>query len=120
MPKGGAVINTSSIQADTPSPRTAALRDDEGGDPELHRRAGPDARQEGHPSQLRCPRADLDAAHPRHHAAGEGARTSARVWPSDGRASPPELAPVFVLLASDDSSYMAGATVAVTGGKPLI
>ena len=26
----------------------------------------------------------------------------------------------FVLLASDDSSYMAGATVAVTGGRPLI
>ena len=33
---------------------------------------------------------------------------------------PAELAPVFVLLASEDSSYMAGATVAVTGGKPLI
>jgi hypothetical protein len=25
-----------------------------------------------------------------------------------------------VLLASDESSYMAGATVAVTGGRPLI
>ncbi len=38
-----------------------------------------------------------------------------------GRAGQPaELAPVFVLLASEDSSYMAGATVAVTGGKPLI
>ena len=38
-----------------------------------------------------------------------------------GRAGQPaELAPVYVLLASDESSYMAGATVAVTGGKPLI
>jgi len=38
-----------------------------------------------------------------------------------GRAGQPaELAPVYVLLASEDSSYMAGATVAVTGGKPLI
>jgi NAD(P)-dependent dehydrogenase (short-subunit alcohol dehydrogenase family) len=38
-----------------------------------------------------------------------------------GRAGQPaELAPVFVLLASDESSYMAGATVAVTGGRPLI
>ena len=38
-----------------------------------------------------------------------------------GRAGQPaELAPAFVLLASDDSSYMAGATVAVTGGRPLI
>ncbi len=33
---------------------------------------------------------------------------------------PAELAPAYVLLASDDSSDMAGATVAVTGGKPLI
>jgi hypothetical protein len=38
-----------------------------------------------------------------------------------GRAGQPaELAPAFVLLASDESSYMAGATVAVTGGRPLI
>jgi NAD(P)-dependent dehydrogenase (short-subunit alcohol dehydrogenase family) len=38
-----------------------------------------------------------------------------------GRAGQPaELAPAFVLLASNDASYMAGATVAVTGGRPLI
>ena len=55
-----------------PEPATAALRHDQGGDPELHRRAGPDARQEGHPGQLRRPRPDLDAADPGHHAAGEG------------------------------------------------
>lgn len=33
---------------------------------------------------------------------------------------PAEPAPAFVLLASDDGSDTAGATVAVTGGKPLI
>lgn len=33
---------------------------------------------------------------------------------------PAELAPVFVLLASQESSYMSGATVAVTGGMPTI
>jgi len=33
---------------------------------------------------------------------------------------PAELAPVYVLLASDGSSYMAGATVQVTGGMPTI
>jgi NAD(P)-dependent dehydrogenase (short-subunit alcohol dehydrogenase family) len=33
---------------------------------------------------------------------------------------PAELAPVYVLLASDEASYVSGATVAVTGGKPLI
>lgn len=33
---------------------------------------------------------------------------------------PAELAPVYVLLASDDASYVSGARVAVTGGKPIL
>jgi NAD(P)-dependent dehydrogenase (short-subunit alcohol dehydrogenase family) len=38
-----------------------------------------------------------------------------------GRAGQPaELAPVYVLLASDDGSYISGARVAVTGGRPIL
>jgi NAD(P)-dependent dehydrogenase (short-subunit alcohol dehydrogenase family) len=38
-----------------------------------------------------------------------------------GRAGQPaELAPIYVLLASQESSYMSGATVQVTGGMPTI
>jgi NAD(P)-dependent dehydrogenase (short-subunit alcohol dehydrogenase family) len=33
---------------------------------------------------------------------------------------PAEVAPVYVLLASDEASYISGATVAVTGGKPIL
>jgi NAD(P)-dependent dehydrogenase (short-subunit alcohol dehydrogenase family) len=33
---------------------------------------------------------------------------------------PAELAPVYVLLASDDGSYISGARVAVTGGRPIL
>ncbi len=33
---------------------------------------------------------------------------------------PAELAAVYVMLASDEASYVSGATVAVTGGKPII
>jgi NAD(P)-dependent dehydrogenase (short-subunit alcohol dehydrogenase family) len=33
---------------------------------------------------------------------------------------PAELAPIYVLLASQDSSYMTGSTVQVTGGTPII
>jgi NAD(P)-dependent dehydrogenase (short-subunit alcohol dehydrogenase family) len=33
---------------------------------------------------------------------------------------PAELAPVYVLLASDDGSYVSGARIAVTGGKPIL
>jgi NAD(P)-dependent dehydrogenase (short-subunit alcohol dehydrogenase family) len=38
-----------------------------------------------------------------------------------GRAGQPaELAPVYVLLASDEASYVSGARVAVTGGNPIL
>lgn len=38
-----------------------------------------------------------------------------------GRAGQPaELAPIYVLLASDEASYMSGARVAVTGGRPIL
>jgi hypothetical protein len=33
---------------------------------------------------------------------------------------PAELAPVYVLLASDEASYISGARVAVTGGRPIL
>jgi NAD(P)-dependent dehydrogenase (short-subunit alcohol dehydrogenase family) len=33
---------------------------------------------------------------------------------------PAELAPIYVLLASDDGSYVSGARVAVTGGRPIL
>jgi NAD(P)-dependent dehydrogenase (short-subunit alcohol dehydrogenase family) len=33
---------------------------------------------------------------------------------------PRELAPIYVMLASDEASYVSGATVAVTGGKPIL
>lgn len=33
---------------------------------------------------------------------------------------PRELAPIYVMLASDEASYVSGATMAVTGGKPIL
>jgi hypothetical protein len=38
-----------------------------------------------------------------------------------GRAGQPAgLAPAYVLLASDEASYMTGALVPVTGGRPML
>ena len=34
-------------------------------------------------------------------------------------ASPAELAPLYVFLATDDSSYISGEVIGATGGKPL-
>ena len=33
---------------------------------------------------------------------------------------PKELAPAYVLLASDEASYISGAIIPVTGGKPIL
>lgn len=41
-------------------------------------------------------------------------------YPMERPAQPKELAPVYVMLATDEASYVSGATVAVTGGKPII
>jgi len=40
--------------------------------------------------------------------------------PLERPARPAELAPVYVLLASDEASYVSGARIAVTGGKPIL
>ncbi len=40
--------------------------------------------------------------------------------PLERAGQPAEVAPVFVLLASDEGSYVSGARIAVTGGKPIL
>jgi NAD(P)-dependent dehydrogenase (short-subunit alcohol dehydrogenase family) len=40
--------------------------------------------------------------------------------PLDRPGQPAEVAPVYVLLASDEASYVSGARIAVTGGKPIL
>ena len=119
MPEAARSSTPSSIQADTPSPELlpyattkAAIQNFTGG---LAQMLG----KKGIRGELRRPGPDLDAAHPRDHAGGEGEELRQERGPRTA-GQPAELAPVYVLLASEDSSYMAGATVAVTGGKPLI
>ena len=73
----------------------------------------------GHPRQQRRARPDLDAADPGDHAAGAGGDLRQHV-PLGRAGQPVELAPVYVLLASDEASYVSGARVAVTGGNPIL
>ncbi|WP_182976871.1 SDR family oxidoreductase [Arthrobacter cheniae] len=40
--------------------------------------------------------------------------------PMQRAGQPAELAPVYVMLASDEASYVSGARIAVTGGKPIL
>ena len=41
-------------------------------------------------------------------------------YPLGRSAQPAELAPPYVMLASDDASYISGATITVTSGKPMM
>lgn len=119
MPEGGAVINTSSIQADSPSPNLlpyamtkAGIQNFTGGLAQMLGKKGIRANCVA-PGPIWTPL--IPATMLAEKVKNFGGDTAL------GRAGQPaELAPAFVLLASDDASYMAGATVAVTGGKPLI
>jgi NAD(P)-dependent dehydrogenase (short-subunit alcohol dehydrogenase family) len=119
MPEGSAVINTSSIQADNPSPQLlpyamtkAAIQNFTGGLAQMLGKRGIRANCVA-PGPIWTPL--IPATMPPEKVKSFGKDTAL------GRAGQPaELAPVFVLLASDESSYMAGSTVAVTGGRPLI
>ncbi len=59
--------------------------------------------------------ASLDAADPRHHARGERRKLRCTDTPLARPGQPAELAPVYVLLASDEGSYISGARIGVTG-----
>src|SRR4051812_38094406 len=119
MPEGGAIINTTSIQADNPSPQLlpyamtkAAIQNFTGGLAQMLGKKGIRVNCVA-PGPIWTPL--IPATMP-----PEKVKTFGKDVALGRPRQPAELAPVYVLLASDDSSYMAGATVAVTGGKPLI
>lgn len=119
MPEGGSVINTSSIQADAPSPELlpyamtkAAIQNFTGGLAQMLGKRGIRVNCVA-PGPIWTPL--IPATMPPEKVENFGKNVAL------GRAGQPaELAPAFVLLASNDASYIAGATIAVTGGRPLI
>ena len=118
MPSGAAIISTASVNADQPKPKliaysaTKAAIVNFSGSP---RRCWPI--KAFVPTSWRRP--DLDAADPVDNAAGAGENPGSEV-PMQRVGQPAELAPAYVMLASDEASYISGATVAVTGGVAVI
>src|SRR3954463_13365817 len=119
MPEGGSVINTSSIQADSPSPQLlhyamtkAGIQNFTGGRAQMLGGKGIRVNCVA-PGPIWTPL--IPATMPPEKVKNFGKNVAL------GRpGQPAELAPVYVLLASAEGSYVSGATVAVTGGKPLI
>jgi NAD(P)-dependent dehydrogenase (short-subunit alcohol dehydrogenase family) len=119
MSAGSSIINTASINADTPSPQLLAYATTKGaiqnftaGLAQLLAEKGIRANTVA-PGPVWTPL--IPATMPTEKVQHFGEQV-----PMKRPAQPCELAPVYVMLASTESSYVSGATVAVTGGKPLL
>jgi NAD(P)-dependent dehydrogenase (short-subunit alcohol dehydrogenase family) len=119
MPKGGSVINTTSIQADAPGPQLlpyaatkAAIQNFTGGLAQMLGERGIRVNCVA-PGPIWTPL--IPSTMPTEKVKSFGQNT-----PLGRPGQPAELAAAFVLLASDEASYISGATLAVTGGRPLL
>ena len=74
--------------------------------------------EKGHPGQRGRARADLDAADPGHHARRAGSEHGESA-PLGRAGQPAEVAPAYVFFASQESSYITGEMLGVTGGNPV-
>ena len=119
MKPGGAIINTTSINADTPNPQLlayattkGAIQNFTGGLAQLLAEKGIRANCVA-PGPIWTPL--IPSTMP-----PEKVKNFGKQVPMKRPGQPAELAPAYVMLASDESSYISGATIAVTGGKPII
>ena len=115
---GSAIINTASIQAYQPSPQLLAYASTKGAIVTFSKALAEEGAQRGirvnvvAPGPVWTPL--IPATMPE-----EKAQQFGQDSPLGRPAQPAELAPIFVFLASAESSYITGEVVGVTGGKPL-
>jgi len=119
MPSGGSIINSSSVNSDMPSPDLAPYAMTKAGIANFTASLAQMLADKGiransvAPGPVWTPL--IPATMPSEKVEGFGEQV-----PMGRAAQPAELAPVYVMLASDEASYVSGARVAVTGGKPIL
>ena len=119
MKQGGAIINTTSVNADTPSPHLLAYATTKGAIQNFTGGLAQLLAEKGIRVNCVAPGPIWTPLIPSTMPADKVKEFGKQV-PMKRPGQPKELAPVFVMLASDEASYVSGATVAVTGGKPII
>lgn len=119
LENGGAIINTTSVNADMPNPGLLAYAATKGAIQNFT--AGLAQMVAGRGVRVNCvaPGPVWTPLIPGSFEADETAEFGAN-YPMGRPAQPVELASAYVMLAEDMSSYVSGATIAVTGGKPII
>jgi hypothetical protein len=119
MREGSSIINTTSINADTPSPQLLAYATTKGAIQNFT--AGLAQLLAEKTIRVNCVAPGpiwtplIPSTMPE-----EKVRDFGKQVPFGRPGQPKELAPVYVMLGAPESSYVSGATVAVTGGKPIL
>ena len=119
MPSGSSIINTASINADTPSPQLLAYATTKGAIQNFTAGLAQLLAEKGIRANTVAPGPVWTPLIPATMPSEKVQHFGEQV-PMKRPAQPCELAPVYVMRASAESSYVSGATVAVTGGKPLL
>ena len=119
MKPGSSVINTASVNADTPSPQLLAYATTKGAIQNFTAGLAQMLAEKDIRANTVAPGPVWTPLIPSTMPSEKVQHFGEQV-PMKRPAHPCELAPVYVLLASDESSYVSGATVAVTGGKPIL
>jgi NAD(P)-dependent dehydrogenase (short-subunit alcohol dehydrogenase family) len=119
MGPGGSIINTSSINSDQPKPTLLPYATTKGAIANftagLAQMVGPRGIRVNSvaPGPIWTPL--IPSTMPREQVEKFGKET-----PLGRPGQPAEVAPVYVLLASDEASYISGARIEVTGGRPVL
>jgi NAD(P)-dependent dehydrogenase (short-subunit alcohol dehydrogenase family) len=119
MRSGGAIVNTASINSKSPSPQLLAYATTKGAVANFSAGLAQLLAEKGirvncvAPGPIWTPL--IPSTMPPEHVEHFGEST-----PLGRAGQPAELAPAYVLLASDDGSYIAGAMIPVTGGRPML
>jgi NAD(P)-dependent dehydrogenase (short-subunit alcohol dehydrogenase family) len=118
MREGSAIINTSSVQAYHPTPQLLPYATTKGAIVAFTKALALETIERGirvnavAPGPVWTPL--IVSTMSEEHASHFG-----EAYPMSRPAQPAELAPVYVFLASDESRYINGEVIGVTGGKPL-
>lgn len=119
MRPGSAIINTASINADMPNPALLAYATTKGAVQNFTGGLAQLLAEKGIRVNCVAPGPVWTPLIPASMSAEQVAKFGEN-YPMKRPAQPVELASAYVMLAEPMSSYISGATVAVTGGKPLI
>jgi NAD(P)-dependent dehydrogenase (short-subunit alcohol dehydrogenase family) len=119
MAPGSAIINTASINADAPSPQLLAYATTKGAIQNVTAGLAQLLAEKDIRANVVAPGPVWTPLIP-STMPPEKVRDFGEQVPMKRPAQPCELAAAYVMLAGDDASYVSGATIAVTGGKPIL